>query len=629
MGGPWEDYGAQSSGDGPWADYAPPPEAKPTPPKRSTAHDVGKGLLSGLTEGATGIADAVMHATPMGVVRNALNVATGKPFAALGSDPLGLVRHAAPQASQIARYQPETGAGRLAKTVGTMAPNAAVPGNVLSRVANVALPAAGSEIAGGMANAMGASPQVQAGARAVGGLVGAGAGSVRLNALGRQAGPDAETANLLARRGKVDAGAMAQKAQAMRDAGTQPTLIDVAGDRGRRLVRAVGVKNEVAGETLQENARTVSASTKPAVMARTRGLGPVPGSTGDEVASKLRTARSNQANKDYAGPYTTQVKLEPDTLSALSDEHGRAALRQARSAASARMDTAQVEEIDGLLKMNPAPDSVSAGTLDRVRIAMRNRASAMARNNRSDVASGLGDRVKMIDQTLAQVPEIQPARANYKATSQAIGVLGKERKDVFSTDPTDYGKWLDGLSPEARHANQVAIRQEILDTLGGQRASTFGSIDELASSEYAKANLRQALGKDADPYIAHLGARLEQARNANMVSPGGGSRTAVLENDLSKAKTAIGVGRSAIRGDVVGAAAKLGEWFLSRGISDAHAMKLAEDAVDPSKLDGVIRALQGRYGKASAQKFLSYRNAALSGALAVGSQATAAAPPQR
>jgi hypothetical protein len=114
-----------------------------------------------------------------------------------------------------------------------------------------------------------------------------------------------------------------------------------------------------------------------------------------------------------------------------------------------------------------------------------------------------------------------------------------------------------------------------------------------------------------------------------MVSPGGGSRTAVLENDLSKAKTAIGVGRSAIRGDVVGAAAKLGEWFLSRGISDAHAMKLAEDAVDPSKLDGVIRALQGRYGKASAQKFLSYRNAALSGALAVGSQATAAAPPQR
>jgi hypothetical protein len=237
-----------------------------------------------------------------------------------------------------------------------MAPNAAVRGNVLSRVANVALPTAGSEIAGGIANAMGASPQVQAGARAVGGLVGAGAGSVRLNALGRQAGPDAETANLLARRGKVDAGAMAQKAQAMRDAGAQPTLIDVAGDRGRRLVRAVGVKNEVAGETLQENARTVSASTKPAVMAKTRTL---PGRPDHD----RRTGGSGEGQRDAAAKRTTPVPTAPCRSAAFPLPDVIQALRNAPRRLSPGAMTTQAIEIQGLLRAGnkPQPPARLAG----------------------------------------------------------------------------------------------------------------------------------------------------------------------------------------------------------------------------------------------------------------------------
>jgi hypothetical protein len=600
------------------------PAPKPAPPKPSVSKDVGKGLASGLTQGVLGIADAVLHSTPIGMAQNALNAATGKPFGAMSAIP-AVVEAFAPHANQFARFQPQTGAGRVAKTAGNMLPNAAVPGNAIARVANVVLPTVGTEMGGAVANAFGAPPAVVAGARAVGGLAGAGAGSVRM---GAARGATDAAANLLASRAKVDPAQMQTRANAMNDAGVQPSLVDVIGDRGRRLVRAVGVKSDVAGETLADNARKVSATTKPAVMDQTRKL-PGGADTADQAATDLRTARKTEADKDYSGPYQTQVKLEPDTITAISDEHGRAALRQARSAASARMDDAQVAEIDSLLKMNPAPDTVSAGTLDRVRIAMRNRASAMAKNNRGDVASGLGDRVRMIDQTLAQVPEIQPARANYQAKSQAIGVLGKDRKDVFSTDPQDYGKWLASLSPEAGDANKVAIRQEILDTLGGQRSSTFGSIDELASSEYAKANLRQALGPEADRYLAHISARVEQARNAGMVNPNAGSRTAVLENDLSGVKKGVSAFASAARGDAGGLAMKLGEWLLSRGVSEADAQALARAAVDPAQTQAVIRQLSSRYGAGTANQFLRLRNAGLSGALALSSQVSAAQPQPR
>jgi hypothetical protein len=365
-------------------------------------------------------------------------------------------------------------------------------------------------------------------------------------------------------------------------------------------------------------------------MAQTRTLGPNPGQTADDLAQQVAQDRSQAATTNYAPAYAAPVQIDEATASALADAPGRAALQRARQAAVARRDAQQVGEIDSLLNADPnqPPPTVSAGTLDRVRIAMDERAGTAARRGANDTASGLRGRSADINTTLDNVPEMAPARADFRAKSQAIDVLGKDRKDVFSTDPGDYGKWLQSLSLEARQANQVAIRQEILDTLGGQRSSTFGSVDELATSEYAKANLRQALGAEADPYLAHLDARLQQARNAGFVSPNAGSRTAVLENDL---KGVVGAAKSAVhavRGGALGMAAGAAEWLMSRGVSEGQAQAIAKAAVDPAQTERVLRQLEGRFGKATARQFLSHisRPALTAGALGA-LQAGNAAPP--
>lgn len=576
------------------------------PKKRvSKAEDMVRGAVGGALEGAAGLADLVWAASPLGTTANALQGAaslmqgkrpSGAPFS-------GVSRAAAPQS-----YDPETREGRVAKTGGQMLVNAAFPGSLPSRVANVVVPTATAEAAAYGAERLGFGEKGQDVARGLGGAAGGILASVRVAPKGDR------VVNALTGRGKVNGEEAAARAEDLRAAGVQPTLNDVAGESGRRLIRAAGVKSPEAGEVLQANARQAVSTTKPGVMARTREVGPMQGQSADEVKAGIEAARSAGAETTYRPAYAEPVTLTETTLKALSDEPGRAALRRARSAAVARQDADQIAEIDALIRMNPPPAEVSAGTLDRVRIALGGRAAKLMQSpDTRDIGTGLAPRAGMIDDTLDQVPALGPARADYRAKSQAIDVLGKKRQDVFSTDPADYRRWLEGLSPEAREANKVAIRQEVLDTLGGQRSSTMGNVEELTQSQYARENLAAALGDEAGPYLRNLEAQLQQLRNAQFVAPNSGSRTAVLENDTSALAGVIDVG-----GDVVGRnwgrlGARAVDWLRTRGISDADAKRLAEDAVDPAKLDAVLQALAGRVGEREARRFLQLRNAAMGG----------------
>lgn len=444
------------------------------------------------------------------------------------------------------------------------------------------------------------------------------AGGALAPAASRQAKPKLteaeEAAKILRERAKADPAAMRAKAESMRAAGVQPNAIDVAGEKGRRLVRAVGVKGDDAGEALTANARMMSASTKPAVIERTRALDPDP-RTADQMVEDLFKARDKAATANYRDAYQTPVELNDDMMRALMDEPGKSALRRARTAAVARMDDSRVAEIDALLRaeppagpfdwFTPRPESVSAATLDRTRIAMRERAQKAAAGSSRDLASGLNARAGMIDDTLEQVPALKPARADYRAKSQAIGVLGKERVDPFSTDPGDYGRWLQTLSPEAKQANKIALRQEITDWLSGQRTSSMGSLDELSTAPYAQANIRQVFGDDGDAYLRNITARLEQNRNASFVSPNAGSRTAVLENDTANAaKGAIGAAVDVARGNVVGITTRLVDWFASRGVPEQQAAALARVSVDPAKLNELIKAVERQMGPNEAQSLL-------------------------
>lgn len=260
------------------------PIAKPKP---GMVKDAAKAALTGFAEGAAPIVDAFIGAGPAGMVQKAAQ-ATGL----FKGDVSGLKSfdRTERRVAGVA-YQPQTNAGKYARSIAQMAPNVFAPGGLVRRAAQVVLPGVAAEAAGQAAEASGGNALAQGAARFAGGLAGGLGASVRPNRLARPT-PDDSAINAFARRAKVSPAEMRANAMARIEAGVEPTLIDVSGDRGRRFIRAVGVKSEMAGERLASNARSVSSSAKPAIMARTQGVGPMRGMTKDQLVEQLLDRKS-------------------------------------------------------------------------------------------------------------------------------------------------------------------------------------------------------------------------------------------------------------------------------------------------------------------------------------------------
>lgn len=167
----------------------PAPASKPQRSPVSVVRDVGKSLASGLYETlananpmnafVTGpVVDAVYNAANLG--GQALDLMSGKRpvFKAPAAPGARMSRLQIQTAGQD--YEPQTTAGKWAKTTGMMLPNALAPGPALARTAAVVLPTIGTEGAGQIARNMGASPELEAGARVAGGLAGGLASSIRV-----------------------------------------------------------------------------------------------------------------------------------------------------------------------------------------------------------------------------------------------------------------------------------------------------------------------------------------------------------------------------------------------------------------------------------------------------------------
>ncbi|MCR5876990.1 hypothetical protein [Phenylobacterium sp. J367] len=590
----------------------------------------------GVAEGVAGLADMVMTANPFASslamfedAAIAADVLKGKlPTRVTGNPFSGFA-----EAAQRGAPKPQTKEEEYLRTIGQNVPNALAPGGAAQRAVNVFAPAIASETAGQVAREAGAGPRGETAARVVGGLAGSAVASVRVPA--RRAPPT--PAETFATRAKPDVPAMRQRAEEMRAAGVEPTLVDVAGERGRRMIRAVGVKGEEAGEALTANASTRSADAKPASMAAARRLTPDQRSA-NQYADDMERVRGQQAAENYGQFDADQIEVPDTVLDMLSDSAGRSIIARARADAIENQDWGRQVELDRLLQMpdrggvGPIP-RVSAGTIDRLVIAARERGAAFARRGNNNRARGALARRDQLDQTLEGVEGLRPARETYRNQSRAIEVArGENRLDPLSTDPRDYAAWVRSLPPEAQEANRVAIRQQILDTLGKQRENSFGALDQLTSSQYARQNLSAAFGDGADRFLNEVGARVAQARNAQFVQPNAGSRTAVLANDVgNQAQQTVGAVRQGLSGDVIGLAARAIDMWRGRGLSEQQARELAMMAVDPNQTDAAIQAIAARLAPRERQEFLSLRNAIGVGAIAgaTASRPAAAEEPRR
>lgn len=522
---------------------------------RSGGNALYQGLFFGYADELAGILAGAGQAG-----RNAIRTAQGQPIEIQSRDLRDAVTQAyRGESERFAREQPVANIGLQAAgglltgggAIGTGIRGAAITGGLYGaaygsgtaeggfaeRLPGAVTGGTVGAVTGGAAGA--AAPYAQR-------LIGSVGNSFR-NAIGRGASPEQRAALRLAR--TMDSDAVQTEIARRQALGINSTAADVMGGTAERLIRTAAGPAGPGADAAVANLTRQQANLKPDLISTTRALSEDP-RTAIAVRDSLDAQRSALATEQYAPAYQTPVEVTPDVASALADEPGRAALRRARQAAIARRNTQQAAEIDGLLNGDTSP--VSAGTLDRVRIALSNRAEALGSNTTGarDIAGGLRGRANDINTALESVPQLQPARDTYRNLSGAIDAVDNAPA-VFTTDPQDFAAMVANYTPEQRQAAIVGVRQEIMDTLGGQKAAGTGTLDRVSQSDYGRQNLTALLGPDeAQRYLDIIATRVGDVQRAARISPNTNSQTFGRGIDEETFNTAnmVGAGLDVVQG---------------------------------------------------------------------------------
>lgn len=595
------------------------PKAKP-----SVAKDVGKQYLSGLAEGVAGISDMVMQANPFGTVTgmlgNAANLAEltrGRSGPNITAAPLSTQQRAITRAAPKA----ETRAGRYARTGGQMTLNAVAPGGAARRVANVVLPAVGSEAAAEVAEAAGANPFGVAAARTGGALAGAALSSANVRNPFRERAP----AELIARRARQDPAAMTQRAEEYRAAGIEPTLTDVVDDAGRGAIRAAASRMTEGRDQANVFARSRTLNLPDRMSTQARRTMSADPRTPDEIRTSMAQQRSQNAAQAFGAVRGETIPLADETVAALRTDYGRGAIREAASRERDPEIRAALNRLTNDVLDQPGQTQITIGMADRISRVLNGQAQAAGRSGDNELAGLLGDLAGNIRNPARQAsPGYQAALEGFAADSRLQEAAGVG-ENMLRRNTDEFAAQAQRLGPEERALAQAAGRRAIERAAGENPSSAAGVARRIAEAPEQQARNAALLGPEGAQNLQQ-GMRLEAQAvdNANMIAPRTGSWTQQNTADASRMAGALRVGGQLVRRDFLGLAT---DWLRSRGMSDDQARALIEMAVDPAQTDRAIEIIGGRYGQEGVQQLLQWRNAAVIGAASTASTAAAQSAP--
>lgn len=591
---PEEDIDAYLHGEGVTVDQVkahklgtgtPPPADAP---QRSTAGDVFDSAMTGLAKGGaavTGMAGDVGGLIGAGM--RAVGIPTrdtSKPMAfPNGNTPTLPTQYNPPTSRDVnadiqsqtgTYYKPQTTAGKYAETIASFAPGAALPGTALQRLGRVVLPGAASETAGEIAHE--AAPELEPYARAAGGFAGAGIPSIArmavstanrasTAALGRGfLDPTQEATRRLTGAFAADGGldSALDRSNSFESSGaSSPSVLDLGGGNVRRLVRAAAGGGGHAETRALSYVDQVRSNLQDNVISRANRLTPDYQGSAAHLGTELEANQGRLATEQYREPYQQPATVTPEMVDALQGSAGRSAIARARAAAEDTRDAQQMAELSDLegvaaaqsggrdlitgrvRSMQQALSELSAGSLDRVRIAMRERGRALAQSGQNVRAGGHFARVRDIDTALDQTPGLTEARDSYRQMQ-----AGRDSLDVGATvlksPSTDYAGQISDLAnrgassrlgpPDLGRPLQVSARQAITDAVEAPTAGATGVLNRIGTSNRATANLAATFGAErGGQFQEAVRNEVARLRNANFISPETGSQTQLRGADAA------------------------------------------------------------------------------------------------
>jgi hypothetical protein len=174
--------------------------------------------------------------------------------------------------------------------------------------------------------------------------------------------------------------------------------------------------------------------------------------------------------------------------------------------------------------------------------------------------------------------------------------------DLLRAQPADFTASVGNMSPAALRDARVAARQAITTGLASPRQS-MGMLSDLVSNDIARANLVTLFGQDeAKRLLSAADALVKRQTKVETLRP-----TGRQPEDTSGVPEMLS---TAVQIKTAGAFAPAFNFLKGRGLNDAEAAAMVEDAIDPSKAAAIEAFIAKTYGDSFAKAFAGRMNAA-------------------
>ena len=338
----------------------------------------------------------------------------------------------------------------------------------------------------------------------------------------------------------------------------------------------------------------------------------------EDVIKALYEEQGQTARQKYGPQYdNSRVRLEPDQLGVINLPEAQKALRASeyvnRNDITPNPTVSQgLQDLRGAATnagdFSPSkPARIPASVLDRIQIALRERASDLYENGSRTLGSKVNTQRKLINSWLDDVEGLKEARTTFANQQRVIEAAEAAPNALRAGNGNEIFQATQGLDLDQLAPARNVLSREMQRRLGERVSSAPSNAEAFTATEPMQRIAAYTGPEAAQRFSNATGLELERLRNLNAVAPGKGLKSlAVAEDDLKTAQDLSDVSRAGIAtvfGNKFHAgfiALKL--WAKHMGVSNKDAELLAQIAVDPTKSGDVIKALSGKYGVAKATK---------------------------